>query len=151
MSPKYLIAAGTALCVLAGPAFAQGTVANPPAPGAPPVLEGTSNAVDEGLLAMSLDDLEGRDVYGVDGNDIGEIERLVRSGNDVYAVLDIDQWFDLEDEDYLVPLAEFRLQDDRLTLPITEEQADALQQYREDGGFAELDGNTTLGEAYQTR
>jgi PRC-barrel domain len=150
MSPRYLIAAATTLGLLAGPAFAQSTVTDPATPGGPPVLQGTSNEIDAGLLSMSLDDLEDRNVYGVDGNEIGEIEDVVRSGGDVYAVLDIDQWFDLQDEDYMVPLTEFRLEGDRLTLPITQEQAEALQQYREDGGYAELEGGT-LGEAFQAR
>lgn len=151
MSPRYLIAIGTTLGLLAGPAFAQATSDSPSTDGGTPVLQGGSGQIDPGLLALSVDDLDDRDVYGSDGKEIGEIERLVRSSGQIYAILDIDEWFDLQDEDYMVPLSEFRMEGDRLTLPITEEQADALQEYREDGGVAGIDRGETLRDIYQTR
>jgi hypothetical protein len=54
---------------------------------------------------------------------------------------------------FLVPISQFTLQGDKLTLPITEQQATSLQKW-EDGNneFAEVeDDDQTLSEAQASR
>ena len=109
--------------------------------------------VDPSILGMSVDKFEDMDVFGTDGKEIGEIDEVVRKGGSLYAIVEVDDgWFNLNEDEVAVPLDSFRMEDGRLTLPITEAQAKALGKYVEKDYEDVSDGDyATLGDAIRTR
>ena len=124
----------------------------------------TNQAGGSGVMAMTVDDLEDQKVYGADGKEIGEIDDVVRpssangtpgttgsttAGATVFAVVQAGgNWLGMGSEKVLVPISEFSMEGDKLTLPMTEQQAKGLQKWEDnDNDFAEVDEEQTLGEA----
>ena len=146
---KAVLMVGVALAVLGGtPALAQSTTTT---------TTTTNRTSGAGIMMMTVDDLEDQKVYGADGKEIGEIDEVVRQsggskatvGGNLFAVVQAGgNWFGLGSEQVLVPINEFSKQGDRLTLPMNEQQATALQKYQEDDNqFAEVEDDQTLTEA----
>jgi hypothetical protein len=150
---KSMLVAGAALAVLGGtPVLAQSTTSTTT------TMSQTGGA---GIMTMTVDDLEDQKVYGADGNEIGEIEEVVRpssangtpgttgnttAGSTVFAVVQAGgNWFGLGSQKVLVPINEFSMEGDKLTLPMTEQQVTALQKW-EDNDFAEVDDDQTLSQ-----
>jgi hypothetical protein len=143
---KSVLIAGVALAVLGGtPVLAQSTTTT------------TNRTGGAGIMMMTVDGLKDQKVYGADGKEIGEIDKVVRQsggskatvGGNLFAVVQAGgNWFGLGSEQVLVPINEFSKQGDRLTLPMNEQQATALQKYGEDDNqFAEVGDDQTLTEA----
>jgi len=149
--------AAVALVVLGGtPALAQNTQNT--------MTTTTTQAAKSAIMAMSVDDLENQKVYGADGKEIGEIDDMVRpssangtpgttgtttAGSTLFAVVQAGgNWLGMGSEKVLVPISEFSMEGDKLTLPMTEQQAKGLQKWEDnDNDFAEVDEEQTLGEA----
>jgi hypothetical protein len=122
----------------------------------------TNQAGGSGVMAMTVDDLEDQKVYGADGKEIGEIDDVVRpssangtpgttgsttAGSTLFAVVQAGgNWLGMGSEKVLVPINQFSMEGDKLTLPMTDQQAKALQKW-EDNDFAEVDEEQTLSEA----
>ena len=155
---RSVLMAGVALAVLGGtPALAQNTQTTP-------TTTTTGKAGGSGIMAMTVDDLEDQKVYGADGKEIGEIDDVVRpssangtpgttgsttAGASVFAVVQAGgNWFGLGSEKVLVPINQFTMEGDKLTLPMTEQQVTALQKWDDnDNDFAEVEDDQTLTEA----
>ena len=153
---RSVLMAGVALAVLGGtPALAQNTQTT---------TTTTSKAGGSGIMAMTVDDLEDQKVYGADGKEIGEIDEVVRpssangtpgttgsttAGASVFAIVQAGgNWFGLGSEKVLVPINQFTMEGDKLTLPMTEPQVTALQKWDDnDNDFAEVEDDQTLTEA----
>jgi hypothetical protein len=150
---RSVLMAGVALAVLGGtPALAQSTTTT------------TNRTGGAGIMMMTVDDLEDQKVYGADGKEIGEIDEVVRpssangtpgttgsttAGATVFAVVQAGgNWFGLGSEKVLVPINQFTMEGDKLTLPMTEQQVTALQKWDDnDNDFAEVEDDQTLTEA----
>jgi hypothetical protein len=124
----------------------------------------TNQASGSGVMAMTVDDLEDQKVYGADGKEIGEIDDVVRpssangtpgttgsttAGSTLFAVVQAGgNWLGMGSEKVLVPINQFSMEGDKLTLPMTDQQAKALQKWEDnDNDFAEVDEEQTLSEA----
>lgn len=152
---KSILMTGVALAVLGGtPALAQTSQST---------TTSTTRTVGSGIMAMKVEDLEDQKVYGADGNEIGEIDEVVRpssangtpgttgsttAGAIVFAVVQAGgNWFGLGSEKVLVPINQFTMEGDKLTLPMTEQQVTALQKWDDnDNDFAEVDDDQTLSQ-----
>jgi len=143
--PALLI--GVALAVLGGgPVLAQTTTST--------TTTTTTQQTNSGILGMKIDDLEDKTVYGADGKEIGEIDEVVRGQGQLYAVVQAGgNWLGMGSEKVLVPISQFTLQGDKLTLPLTEQQATNLQKWQDGNNeFAEVeDDDQTLSEAQASR
>jgi len=118
-SNRFLMAGAVLALLISTPAPAQNAA-------------GTGNRpIDAALLKTDLEDLEEMDVYDAAGEEIGAVDEVVHQGDNYFIVVEIDQWFDLEDRDLVVPIEQFRLADDELTLPLTQDQAHTLAEYQE--------------------
>ncbi len=153
---KPVLIAGVSLAVLGGtPALAQSTTTT---------TTTTNRTGGAGIMMMTVDDLEDQKVYGADGKEIGEIDEVVRpssangtpgttgsstAGATVFAVVQAGgNWFGLGSEKVLVPINQFTMEGDKLTLPMTEQQVTALQKWDDnDNDFAEVEDDQTLTEA----
>ena len=153
---KSVLIAGVALAVLGGtPALAQSTTTT--------TTTTTNRTGGAGIMMMTVDDLEDQKVYGADGKEIGEIDEVVRpssangtpgttgsttAGASVFAVVQAGgNWFGLGSEKVLVPINQFTMEGDKLTLPMTEQQVTALQKWDDnDNDFAEVDDDQTLSQ-----
>ena len=154
---RSVLMAGVALAVLGGtPALAQSTTTT--------TTTTTNRTGGAGIMMMTVDDLEDQKVYGADGKEIGEIDEVVRpssangtpgttgsttAGATVFAVVQAGgNWFGLGSEKVLVPINQFTMEGDKLTLPMTEQQAKALEKWDDnDNDFAEVEDDQTLTEA----
>jgi sporulation protein YlmC with PRC-barrel domain len=135
---KFLMAGAALSLLVSSPTFAQTSTGS------------GSRSVDAALLKLDVDELEGMDVYGSDNQEIGEVGEVVRQGNDYFIVLEVDEWFNLNDRELVVPISNFRLADDNLILPITEEQAKALAEYREDA-YQDAPDDGVVGDLFTRR
>jgi hypothetical protein len=152
---KSILMTGVALAVLGGtPALAQTSQTT---------ATTTTRTAGSGIMAMKVEDLEDQKVYGADGKEIGEIDEVVRpssangtpgttgsttAGATVFAVVQAGgNWFGLGSEKVLVPINQFTMEGDKLTLPMTEQQVMALQKWDDnDNDFAEVDDDQTLSQ-----
>ncbi len=81
-----------------------------------------------GLRARQMD---GMDVYGADGDEIGEIEELLvdASGKFVAVVIEVDRYLGLVDREVVVGLDQLQRAGDRFALNMTEEQLEQLPEW----------------------
>jgi sporulation protein YlmC with PRC-barrel domain len=135
---KFLMAGATLIPLLSTPALAQTSTGS------------GSGSVDAALLKLDMDELEDMDVYDANNEEIGEVGDIVHQGNDYFIVVEVDEWFNLNDREVVVPLSYFRLADDNLVLPITEDQAKALAEYREDA-YQDTPDDGVVGEVITRR
>lgn len=117
-------------------------------------VEAGRRPVDRSLLDVSPEWLRDRDVIGMEGEEIGDIEELVRpanaAGNETYAVVSIDNgWFEAERR-VLVPLDQFSISEDGglRVEGLTEDTAEALTEYEDETAYGPLEGYETIGDAY---
>lgn len=116
--------------------------------GTMPVAIITILTVDETPQEISLRDLEDRQVVNLEGEEIGEVEDVVRStvGTDTGLVVSVGGFWDIGDEEMYFSLDQFRLQGDQLVLQ-TRLDADAIE---ETDHFAYDEQNyTSLIDEYQ--
>jgi hypothetical protein len=104
-----------------------------------------SGTMDPAVGRMTAKQLVGKDIYGRDGEDMAEIENIVRKGKEVYAVVDVDHVMDVGDKDAVVPLFKFRMNGDRLTLDMTKDELDGLEKWQE-GKYEDVKSADSLAE-----
>lgn len=105
-------------------------------------------AVDNSAQKVSLKDLEDRKVVNLDGEEIGEVEDVVRStiGNETGLVVSVGGFWDIGDEELYFSMDQFRLEGDQLVLQ-TRLDADAIE---ESDAFSYNEENyTSVVEEYQ--
>jgi sporulation protein YlmC with PRC-barrel domain len=112
-----------------------------------PVASTTTAAgtMDPTVGKMTANQLMGKDIYGRDGEDMAEIENIVRKGKEVYAVVDVDHVMDMSDKDAVVPLSKFRMNGDKLTLDMTKDELDGLEKWQK-GKYEDVKSADSLAE-----
>lgn len=151
---KTAFAAGTALLLAAGAVAAQPVLPSNPTTPTAPVERVSPDArvgivdIDPRLNERRVDELKDMSVYSADGRDIGEIEQVVRRGGQLYAVMEAGGILGIGARELAVPLDRFRFQGDRLTLPMTKAEFEAMEDYASEE-YERLDGGTVGG--YRSR
>lgn len=126
----FLLSCCTAALLVSSPVLAASSdhsVTN-----ANPNVAALDDSVDPGLLKMNVDQLDGKDIYGSDGKNIAEIEDIVRYNNQLFAVIDVDETLDTSDKDVVLPLNKLRMNGDRLTVNMTNDQLKSLEAWQKD-------------------
>jgi hypothetical protein len=105
---------------------------------------------DHPLYSMRSDQIVGQTLYGSNGEEIGEVERVVtrRGGSSPEAVVSVGGFLGIGDRDVSIPLSQIQMQDDRLTTSTTKESLGAMQPY-EESGYQEWDSSRTFGSTDQ--
>lgn len=82
---------------------------------------------------LTLRQLEDADVYGEDGNQIGEVQRFLGDDmNNVIAVtVETEGFLGIGGEDVVVPLDQLQLVGDRFVTALTEDQLEAMPRWRD--------------------
>jgi len=96
---------------------------------------------------FTVGDLNGMDVNNARGEQLGEIDRIVRNGNDTYLVLAHGGWFfGLNDKEVALPIRDITIRGDEVVLRgLSEEQIDSMPDYDYDNDIAlEVDDEVTL-------
>jgi len=94
--------------------------------------QGKSGSANDKMATFDTDEIEGIEVIDRNGNDIGEVDDLVR-GEDgkSYAVISIGGFFDVGDKDIAVPLEKLSKHGDAVMLPNDMSSVDQLQNQEE--------------------
>ncbi len=82
---------------------------------------------------IAVSEIKGKDVYNLEGEGLGEIERVILgSNNQSYGVIRFGEFLGLGGEARILPLSQMALQQDRIILPgMSEAELRALPVYRE--------------------
>ena len=94
----------------------------------------TQQSAEQGLLATMGKQLVGKDVYGADNRNIGDVEDVVMGANgQVESILiDVGGFLGLGARRVAIPISQIQLgEGDRLTTTLTEAQAKELPEYKE--------------------
>lgn len=139
-----LLLSAAVLALLTGPAVAQ--VANPIEPRYDPI--DTVAEPNAGFRTIAVSDLEDTEVVSLQGEELGEIEDVVRGADGrLLAVLEFGGFLDIGEEKRLVALDRMFWRDDALVIPgMTETELEALPEWR-DG----MTGYTALDDGYEAR
>ncbi|MFC4173188.1 PRC-barrel domain-containing protein [Microvirga sp. GCM10011540] len=131
-----LLTSVAVLALLAGPAVAQ--VSNPVATAADPA----------GFRDIDVIELEDTEVVSIEGEELGEIEDVVRGPNgNLFAVMEFGGFLDIGEEKRMVDLSRMYWRDNALILPgVTEAELEALPEWQD--GMA---GYTALDDDYEAR
>lgn len=88
-------------------------------------FDGAENSV------MTVEELDGMDVVNARGEELGEVGRIVRNGNDTYMVVEHGGWFfGLNDKEIALPIADVTIREDNVVLRgLTEDQIEAMPDY----------------------
>lgn len=118
-----------------------------PAPSAteqPGVISSTPSPGEPGWTTNKrADDLDDRDVVNAAGEEIGEVEGIVRNKetNDVYAVVSVGGFLGIGDRDVLLSLRDLQLRGDKLEARFaTKEELESRPEYEEDR-YEEVDSD----------
>ena len=85
-------------------------------------------AASGATAAMTVGDVTGRTVYGTNGEEVGDIERVIRMDGQVYAVVEHGGFLGLGDTDIPVPVGDLRMDGDRLVASnLTSDRAEQMQ------------------------
>lgn len=91
------------------------------------------------------------DVYGASGDDVGEVEDVAVAGNRLFAIVEVGGFLGLGEHDVAIPLDRLSYANDRIVLyNLTEEELEQMPEFNE-GDYASLDRNGTIGEGYESR
>jgi opacity protein-like surface antigen len=82
---------------------------------------------------VTVDALEDMDVYGVNGEEIGDVEEVLvdTSGQVVGMTVEAGGFLGIGDKEVVVPLGDFTYADGRLTTALTEEALEALPEWND--------------------
>jgi sporulation protein YlmC with PRC-barrel domain len=100
-----------------------------------------------GVAGLTASQVVSYDLYGADGRQIGDVERVVAgSDNRQYLVVGAGGFLGLGERKVLVPIEQVRLAGDRLVAQqMTEAQVKQLQEYRaSQGTWREISGDQTV-------
>ena len=102
------------------------------AEGASQSLEGASTGV------VKVDELAGMPVVNSREEELGEVSRVVRNGNDTYMIVEHGGWFfGLNDKEIALPLADVTMSGENVVLRgLTEEQIESMPEYDYDSEVA---------------
>ncbi len=120
--------AGALLCGAALPAAAQ-TPAPMPTLDLSELMEFDRLVVEP--FGLRANQLEGMDVYGADGDEVGEIEEILvnRNREFVAVVIEVDRYLGLVDREVVVPIAALQRAGDRFAVNMTEEELEQLPEW----------------------
>ena len=84
-------------------------------------------------LSMSVDEIDGMDIYDSTGERVGEVDDILMSedGNVSAASLDIGGFLGMGERDVVLPLESLTKTDDGLVTTLTKEQLESLPEYEE--------------------
>jgi sporulation protein YlmC with PRC-barrel domain len=145
LTAGLLAATGNPLLAQEGPTPTEGT---------PPAVrsDAEQRALDPAIRDMRLEDLEGMEVHGAEGETVGEIGNVIR-GTDgrLLAVVDTQSWLGITEGAVAIPLEFMRRDGDALRLPsLTKDQVTEIQE--EDAtDYGDVSGYETIGEAWDSR
>jgi sporulation protein YlmC with PRC-barrel domain len=92
-------------------------------------------------MATEVERLIGKDVYGMSGNDVGEIENLLidPNGRVQAAIIEFGGFLGIGDNEVAVPWDQLKITADRVMINMSEEQIRAQPRWTRDrpGAFAE--------------
>ena len=93
--------------------------------GEDPELDGGASGV------MMVGDLAGMDVRNARGEELGEVGRVVRNGNDTYVIVEHGGWFfGLNDKEIALPIEDVTIRGEEVVLRgLTEEQIESMPDY----------------------
>ena len=103
---------------------------------ATPVAEPTDAGVDDiATRAFTAGELDGMSIVDDRGEELGEVERVVRNGPDSYLILERGGWFfGLNGKEVAFPTAEIGVRDDAIVLRgMSEAQIEAMPDYDANG------------------
>lgn len=97
-----------------------------------PELEGGTSGV------MTVGDLSGMDVRNARGEELGEVDRVVRNGNATYVIVEHGGWFfGLNDKEIALPIDDVTMRGEEIVLRgLTEEQIESMPDYDYDSEVA---------------
>ncbi|WP_014707910.1 PRC-barrel domain-containing protein [Methylophaga nitratireducenticrescens] len=103
-----------------------------------------------GLYDMSADDLNGMEVITSDGEDVGEVQKVVISpdNQDIHAVISVGGLLGLGAKTILISLDEINQKNDKLHAKATLSQLEAMIDYGTED-FVELEGDAAVSTALQ--
>ena len=82
-------------------------------------------------LAMTVDELDGADLYGPDGERIGELDDVMMdaNGTDMAVSVDVGGFLGIGEKDVLIPVSDLSVGDDGITVPMTQEELEAMPEF----------------------
>ena len=94
-----------------------------------------------------VSDLVGMNVLSTADNDVGEVDRLIRVGGELMAIVGVGGFLGLGEHDVAIPLDRFAMGEDGLILEgVSEEELEAMPEWDEQGEVMPL--GMTVGDAY---
>ncbi len=82
-------------------------------------------------LGKTVDEVEDMDVVGAGGEEVGEVEEVLADGTGQPAALAVEAggFLGVGEKTVVMPIGEFRVQDDGLATSLTKEQLEALPEW----------------------
>ena len=92
-------------------------------------IEDESLVVEQ--LGMSVDEIEGMDVYGPGGEEIAEVDDVLigEDGSSLAVSLDVGGFLGIGDKDVAIPLESLSVSPNGLSIDLTEEELEALPEF----------------------
>lgn len=140
--------------VLPGDTATQSTTQSTTAgPAADLTLPAERGELREGVGELRTEDLDGMNVYSIEGEEIGEIEGLVQNEGDPHLIVSLGTgWFNWGGGDRVaIPVEHFERSQDGLTVQLTDAQAAALEEYVSEIDSEQMTRYETIGDAYTVR
>lgn len=141
----FALAAATALGAATLPAMAQTTTTTPMTP-AP--MESTGAIGDVAQVFATADDLDDVEVWGSNGEEIGEVEDVVVDAAGAhFIVLEVGGFLGIGEEEVAIPMDRFaaRGAEGLVLVGMTADELEALAEAQEDtAGYTTLEGATPI-------
>lgn len=105
-----------------------------------------------GLYDMSADELNGMDVITSDGEDVGDVEKIVISpdNQNIHAVVTVGGVLGVGAKTILIPLEKFTQTNDELHVKATQAELEEMTDYGSED-FVELEGDAAVGTAIKAK
>jgi sporulation protein YlmC with PRC-barrel domain len=105
-----------------------------------------------GLYDMSADELNGMDVITSDGENVGDVEKIVISpdNENIHAVVSVGGLLGIGAKTILIPLEKFTQTNDELHVKATQAELEEMTDYGSED-FVELDGNAAVSTAIRAK
>jgi len=99
------------------------------------------------VQSISLDDLMDYNVIGADGKNLGDVEDIILSNNELYTVIGAGGFLGLGEKQVALPLSDMVLRGNQLVMPtLTEEQVKNMREVDADQ-YERLQPNAATGSA----
>jgi PRC-barrel domain len=105
---------------------------------------------DHPLYNMRGEQIVGQTLYGSNGEEIGEVERVVaaQGSSNPEAVVGVGGFLGIGERSVNIPLSQIQMEGDRLTTSMTKEDIGAMQPHDE-SGYQEWDSDRAFGSTDQ--